>query len=166
VTPIFSLYLVRHGAAEPRGDRWPDDAVRPLSEEGTARMRRAARGLASLGEPIGIVLTSPLVRAVQTAEILRHALGIGPAVETCPPLAPGGRPREVAAAVRAHGLSGTFALVGHEPDLGQLAGWFVGAKAPVPFKKGAVGRIDIAGWPPAGRGQLVWLLPPKILRRL
>ena len=166
MTPLYTLYLVRHGIAEPRGERWPDDDLRPLSPEGTTRMKRAARGLAALEEPVGVVLTSPLVRAVQTAEIVRKALGLGAPLVHCQALAPGGSPRDVAAGVQELGLSGAFVLVGHEPDLGALAGWLLGTRAPLAFKKGAVGRIDVAARPTAGSGRLVWFLPPRVLRGL
>ena len=63
----YELYLVRHGLAEERGDAWPDDTKRPLTDEGISRMRKAARGLARLGVSVEVVLTSPLVRARQTA---------------------------------------------------------------------------------------------------
>src|SRR5436853_7070712 len=66
----YELYLIRHGIAEERGDRWPDDAKRPLTEDGIDRLRKEARGLARLGISIDLVLTSPLVRTKQTAEIV------------------------------------------------------------------------------------------------
>jgi phosphohistidine phosphatase SixA len=56
-----------------------------------------------------------------------------------------------------------MALVGHEPDLGLLAAWLLGARQPLPFKKGGVARIDVASWPPQRNGQLRWLASPKIL---
>jgi phosphohistidine phosphatase len=61
----IELYLIRHAIAEERGDKWPDDAKRPLTLEGTARMRKAAKGLVRLGVKFDVVLTSPLVRARQ-----------------------------------------------------------------------------------------------------
>ena len=64
------LYLVRHAIAAERGDKWPDDTKRPLTHKGAARMRQAVEGLRALGVEIDLVLTSPLVRAEQTADIL------------------------------------------------------------------------------------------------
>ncbi len=72
----YELYLIRHGLAEERGDRWPDDNKRPLTDEGISRMRKATRGLARLGVTVDVVLSSPLVRARQTAEIV--AAGFDP----------------------------------------------------------------------------------------
>ena len=81
----YELYLVRHGLAEERGEKWPDDTKRPLTEEGIVRMRKAARGLARLGVAVDVVLTSPLVRARQTADIV--AAGIDQPARRDKPLA-------------------------------------------------------------------------------
>ena len=100
----YELYLIRHGVAEERGDAWPDDAKRPLTEDGIARMRKSARGLARLGVTFDVVLTSPLVRARQTADIVASAFDPRPSIVTIDSLAPGGsyrvarcRPREARA---------------------------------------------------------------------
>src|SRR5258706_7668086 len=79
MTVSYELYLVRHGVAEERGDAWPDDAKRPLTDEGISRMRKVTRGLAELGVSLDLILTSPLVRARQTAEILAAGLHPAPA---------------------------------------------------------------------------------------
>src|SRR5882672_6508644 len=86
----YELYLVRHGVAEERGELWPDDSKRPLSEEGMAGMRKATRGLARIGVSVDVVLTSPLVRARQTAEIVAGGLDPRPALVTAESLAPDG----------------------------------------------------------------------------
>lgn len=161
-----SLYLVRHAVAEARGEAWPDDDQRPLTKEGVRRMRRAVEGLGSLGVTIDLVLTSPLVRATETADILARGLASRPRVQSLPALAPGGTPEATMRALGAAGKRDTIALVGHEPDMGELAAWLIGAAAPVPFRKGAVCRIDVTGWPPDPPGTLVWFAPPRMLRRL
>src|SRR5947209_13148449 len=86
----FELYLVRHGVAEERGEKWPDDTKRPLTADGVERMRKAARGLERLDVQLDVILSSPLVRARQTAEILSSALEGHPPIVNCEPLAPGG----------------------------------------------------------------------------
>jgi phosphohistidine phosphatase len=164
------LYLVRHAIAADRGDEWPDDAMRPLTRKGIARMRRNIEGLRALGVTIQVILTSPLVRAAETAELLADGLEPSPPIKTVPALAPGGAPTAIAAmlgsAVRKSDDVQSIALVGHEPDLGTLAAWLIGAQHPLPFKKGGVCRIDVADLPPKGNGQLVWFAPPRLLRRL
>ena len=111
------------------------------------------------------VVTSPLVRARQTAELLARAAERPLPLTVMDELSPGYPPSEVLTQVRKLGDLQRVALVGHEPDLGYLAAHLVGAKRPLPFKKGGICRIDVTwGRPP--RGTLVWFLPPKILRLL
>lgn len=162
----YELYLVRHGLAEERGDAWPDDTKRPLTDEGISRMRKGARGLARLGLSVEVVLTSPLVRARQTAEILAAALDPRPSLVNIDSLAPDGTYAAVIADLEKHGRKARLALVGHEPMIGEFAARILGSRHPIEFKKGAVCRIDIDDLPPAGPGDLRWMLTPKILRAL
>jgi phosphohistidine phosphatase len=162
----YELYLVRHGLAEERGDAWPDDSKRPLTDEGISRMRKAARGLARLGMSVEVVLTSPLVRARQTAEILAGALDPRPSLVNVDSLAPDGAYAAVVADLEKHARKTRLALVGHEPMIGEFAARILGSRHPIEFKKGAVCRIDIEDLPPAGPGDLRWMLTPKILRAL
>ena len=159
----FELYLIRHGVAEERGDAWPDDTKRPLSEGGIERMRKAARGLARLGVSIDIVLTSPLVRARQTADIVASALDPRPALVTIDSLAPEGTYAALMADLEKHGRKECLALVGHEPGIGELAARLIGSRHSFEFKKGAVCRIDVDAIPPAGPGDLRWMMTPRIL---
>ena len=161
-----SLYLVRHAIAGVRGGEWPDDTKRPVTKKGAAKMRQAVRGLDSLGVRIDLVLTSPLVRARQTADIL--ADGLDPALTpiVASALAPGHPPSAVADALGAHKGCRGIALVGHEPDLGELGAWLLGAHEPLVFKKGGVCRIDVPGLPPRRDGQLRWFATPMMLRAL
>src|SRR5471032_563126 len=94
--PVSSLFLVRHAIAAERGEAWPDDAKRPLTSKGIARMREVARGLTALGVEIEVVLTSPLLRARQTTDVLVEVLKPLPAVVVTATLAPGGLPAQVA----------------------------------------------------------------------
>jgi len=153
---------VRHAIAEERGPRWPDDAKRPLTATGIERFREVAAGLRAIETRIDLVLTSPLVRARQTADMLAAALDPHPPVEVSDALAPGATPRALAAAL-SRAKRSRIACVGHEPDLGQLAAHYVGASRPLEFKKGGICRIDLDA--PAGPGLLVWFGPPRLLRR-
>jgi phosphohistidine phosphatase len=165
-TKVCALYLVRHAIAAEGGPAWPDDAKRPLTPKGIARMRRVVRGVRALGIKIDVVLSSPLVRARQTAELLVEGLEPAPPLQITPALAPGVTPHEVAAALEEFRRARGLALVGHEPGLGELAAWLIGARKPLPFKKGGVCRIDVPALPPSGNGQLVWLATPRMLRGL
>ena len=161
------LFLVRHAIAAERGDKWPDDTKRPLTHQGAARMSTAAEGLSAMGVKPDVVITSPFVRAEQTADILVKCLGGEGRLVTAPALAPGGSPAAVAEAVGALAKGRNIAIVGHEPGLGELAAWLLGARQPLPFRKGGVCRIDVADWPPAAKsGTLVWFATPKMLRAL
>ena len=161
-----SLYLVRHAIAAERGPKWPDDAKRPLTHKGAARMRQVVRGLRALGVDVDLVLTSPLVRARQTADLLVEGLGSAPKLEVTPALAPDEPPSAVVAVLGRHTSANRIALVGHEPALGQLAAALIGAREPLEFKKGGACRIDVPALPPGRNGQLVWLAVPKMLRAL
>ena len=161
-----AVYLVRHAIAEERGPRWPDDRLRPLTADGAARMRRAVGGLEALAEPIELILSSPLTRAIQTAEILARGLAARPEIVQLEALAPGTPPGRVVRALAAHTKPKALALVGHEPDLGQLAAWLLGTARPLVFKKGGACRIETADWPPGRDSRLIWLATPKMLRRL
>jgi phosphohistidine phosphatase len=162
----YELYFVRHGLAEERGDTWPDDTKRPLTEEGMARLRKAVRGLSRIGVAIDVVLTSPLVRARQTAEIVAGGLDPRPSIVNVDSLAPAGSYAAVLADLEKHSRKSRLALVGHEPMMGELAARLVGSRHPIEFKKGGVCRIDVENLPPAGPADLRWMLTPKILRAL
>jgi len=162
----YELYLIRHGLAEERGDAWPDDSKRPLTDDGLSRMRKAARGLSRLGVSVDVVLSSPFVRARQTAEIVAGGLDPRPSLVNVDSLAPGGSYAAVIGDLDKQSRKTRIALVGHEPAIGELAARLIGSRHPIEFKKGAVCRIDIDDLPPIGPGDLRWLLTPKILRAL
>jgi phosphohistidine phosphatase len=162
----YELYFVRHGLAEERGDAWPDDTKRPLTEEGMSRLRKAVRGLSRIGVAIDVVLTSPLVRARQTADIVAGGLDPRPSIVNVDSLAPAGSYAAVLADLEKHSRKCRLALVGHEPMMGELAARLVGSRHPIEFKKGGVCRIDVETLPPAGPADLRWMLTPKILRAL
>jgi phosphohistidine phosphatase len=160
------LYLIRHGVAEERGDAWPDDSKRPLTEEGMTRMRKAVRGLSRLGIIFDVVLTSPLVRARQTAEIVAGGLAPRPTLVNIESLAPGGGYAALMTDLEKHARKARIALVGHEPDIGELAARLIGSRRSIEFKKGAICRIDVDEIPPNGPGQLRWFVVPKIMLAL
>jgi phosphohistidine phosphatase len=160
------LYLVRHAIAAERGDEWPDDSKRPLTEAGINRFKEAVEGLAWLDVGIDEIFTSPLVRAKQTATLLAHGLGNKTSVKTLDALAPGHSPRQVMIELSRAAKRHRIALVGHEPGLGELAAHLLGSPRVLPFKKGGACQIAIQGLTSRRPGELVWFLPPKVLRRL
>jgi phosphohistidine phosphatase len=164
--PTLELYLIRHGIAADRGDDYPDDSKRPLTSEGIANLRKEARGLDALGVGFDHIITSPLVRTKQTAEIFAEHLKSKPTVSNSDSLAPAGSPSSVLQELGKHVRKGRIALVGHEPNIGELAGRLIGSRTPIEFKKGAICRIDFEVFPPKGSGQLRWFVTPKMLRNI
>jgi phosphohistidine phosphatase len=163
---MLELYLVRHGLAEDRGEDWPDDSKRPLTSAGIAKLRKEARGLVALGVTFDQIVTSPLVRTRQTADVLAEVLKGKPPIATSDALAPAGAPAAVIQEIVRHVRKARIALVGHEPNMGELAAQLIGAKAPLEFKKGGICRIDFDVLPPKGVGTLRWFVTPKMLRSL
>jgi phosphohistidine phosphatase len=106
------------------------------------------------------------VRTRQTAEAVSETLKNKPAIVTSDALAPDGTPADVVEEIGKHVRKGSIALVGHEPNLGELAAHLIGAHAPIEFKKGGMCRIDLDELPPKGRGALVWFAPPRMLRKI
>jgi len=160
------IILFRHGPAGVQDPaRWPSDIDRPLTPKGVERTRMAVRGLARLVHEVAFILTSPYVRAKETAVILGEVFGVG-AVDTVDALASGASPRGVLAAIEKFHPERTVILVGHEPDLGMLAGAMIGSARALPLKKAGACAIMFDAAARAGGGSLAWHVPPRILRKL
>jgi phosphohistidine phosphatase len=162
----LELYLIRHGVAAERGEDFPDDSKRPLTNAGISRLRKEAKALESLGVAFDHIITSPLVRTKQTADIFAETLKSKPSVSQSDALAPAGTSTAVVQELAKHMRKGRIALVGHEPNIGELAGRLIGARMPFEFKKGAICRIDFEVFPPKGMGQLRWFVTPRMLREI
>lgn len=163
----MDLLIIRHAIAFERDrNRWREDADRPLSPAGVRRARKAAAGLKELTRRPQRLLTSPLVRARQTAQILTHSAG-WPEAEECPQLSPG-EPALAVLALLAKGRGKLTAVVGHQPGLGHLlaACLLGGGSLPVEMKKNAVACVSFEGAPRAGHAALKWLATPRMLRAL
>ena len=161
------IILFRHGIAEERDSaRWPDDAKRPLTARGERRARRVARGLAHIERSVERLVTSPFVRAERTARILGRVLGIE--AEVTDALVPGGATRRIMDALNGSPVAGSVVLVGHEPDLGALAGLllFGNLETALPLKKAGACAIEIEPPVRPGGGRLMWAAPPHVLFRI
>jgi phosphohistidine phosphatase len=163
------VLMVRHAIAANRDpSQWPDDRQRPLTAGGERKMRLAARGLAELVGSVDLVLSSPWVRAWQTAEILHQAAG-WPAPTECQELEGDRSPRGVLSVLKELTGSGTIVLVGHEPQTHSAASYLLtgdSARVMLEFKKAAVAMLDVPEPAAAGTAVLLWLLPPRVLRAL
>jgi len=156
------VYLIRHGIAAKRGT-YENDEERPLVEVGRQKTRGVAQRLYEIGVRFDVILTSPLVRAKQTARILQQA-GLSHQIQEFPPLAPGGDLQDW---IKWDSQRyNTLALVGHQPDLGQWAELLVWGRARqklVIKKAGTIGlRLPIAG-SPLGNSELFLLTSVKWL---
>jgi len=163
---MLEVYLIRHGLAAERGKEWPDDSKRPLTPEGLASLRKEARALSKLEITFDQIIASPLVRTRQTADVFSEELKGHPEIALSDALAPAGTPAAVIQEITKHVRKARLALVGHEPNLGELAGELIGARAPLEFKKGGICRIDFEVLPPKGTGRLRWFVTPKMLRKM
>jgi phosphohistidine phosphatase len=152
----MELYLLRHGdyAKKPG----VSDASCPLSPEGRASMERTAAAAARLGVKPGLILSSPLARARQTADIMAGVLGAP--VTTDPRLAPGFGPEALADIVLEQRDRGSVMLVGHAPDLADAVAACAGGR--VRMGKGTLARVELES-PRSLAGTLAWLLPTEAL---
>jgi len=161
------IYFLRHGQAD-----WPNwdkpDEERPLNKKGIKETRKVAKFLGQLGIIPDIILTSPLPRALETAQIAARELEV-PIMEV-PALMPCSTPEGVFEMVAKYGEKSTM-LVGHEPDFSNLVGALTGAR--LKLAKSGVARVDLesgeergqeqeesSGW----KGKLIWLIPPKLVK--
>jgi phosphohistidine phosphatase len=164
----MKLYMVRHAIASPRGTPEIKDDDRALTEAGIAKMRRAAAGLCALGYIPELILSSPLLRARQTAEILLEAFGKGIDLEITQALAPSGARQELYRDIRLHEELKSLMVVGHQPSLGEIAGEiaFGSREHFIELKKGGACVIELESVRGAPKGSLVALLTPSALRKI
>lgn len=162
------VYIVRHGIAGD-ADAQTTDFDRALTAEGTHKMTRAAKGLRRMGIVPDVILSSPLRRAEETATLVGGIIAPDCAVEVFKPLASGGTPEEVLRGLVQYRRARRIMLVGHQPDLGELASYLLTGSAglaPLPFKKGAVAAIEVGSIPPRSSGLLQWFLTSRQLRAI
>lgn len=153
------LYFLRHGKAAPAEDG--NDAARELTPEGEAQLRSAAPVWRRMNLRPDVVLSSPLTRAVRTAELLCEAIAAGqqPIVETT--LAPGAGWTEMARALARHPDARRVLFVGHEPDLSTAVAELSGASS-IRLRTGGVACVEFYGVPEPGGGEIAWLLDPDL----
>lgn len=151
------LFLLRHGkAGQPRAG---DDDARELTDDGVAALQAAAPLWQQLNVRPDVVLTSPLPRARQTAELFCAAVGGEPVVDDR--LRPGAGWGDMARAMAEHPDARRVMFVGHEPDLSSVAALLTGASS-VRMRKGALAAIEFYGVPEPGTGELAWLIDPDL----
>ena len=156
----MQVYFMRHGVAERRSEWTRDDDERPLTAAGRDAVRGAGATLMKLGFTAGAVLTSPVARARQTAETVAGELDLQQVLRDEPRLGHGFGPQALAAILADNRTLDRLVLVGHEPDFSMVIEGLTGAR--LVMKKGGLARVDVDDVD-APSGELVWLLPPKVL---
>lgn len=167
----MNLYLMRHGIAAARDDASvKHDGERPLTAKGVKLMRKGAKGMLRLAIPFDSVLTSPLPRARQTAEIVARILGIEDRFEEISALAPESTVEHLVLGLTRYQGRQHLLLVGHEPLLSSFAVYLLGGQRAInlslEFKKGCLCRIETETLSTGVPAKLHWLLTPKQLRWL
>jgi phosphohistidine phosphatase len=154
-------YFLRHGLAAEANEWSGSDFDRPLTSDGVELMTREAKTIAALGLKLDVIITSPLVRAKQTAAIVAKKLEIPDRVVEDERLGAGFGPSRLVDILARHAGANAIMLVGHEPGMSGAIAHLAGGVA-LDFKKGSLARVDLAD-PATLQGELVWLIPPKVL---
>ena len=167
----MELFVIRHAIEEPLGKKNEfSDEKRVLTAEGRNRMREVVKGLAKLGVEVDLILSSPLARALETAEIVATSVGLSKKdIKQTENLAPGASSDHLFAEIKRHAGAESVALVGHQPDLGSLVSRIIqreGGGLSIQLKKGSICCINVSETVPTLRGHMIWLLTPRQLRLL
>jgi phosphohistidine phosphatase len=157
----MEVYFLRHGEAGKSARGQGGDAARALTEDGIARMKREAIFIAGLRLRLDAILTSPLIRAHQTAEIVARELGLLDCLAVDERLSPGFDRERLREILRERSSAEALMLVGHEPDFSAaIAACIHGGR--IECKKGALARLDFDR-PDSLTATLAWLLPPRVM---
>jgi len=164
------LYILRHAIAEERdAARYPDDALRPLTDRGAKKMREIAGGMRAMGLDFTVILSSPFLRARQTADIVAREFKARDRLALSVHLEPGGDPARVLREVESASKSApSILLVGHEPALSALISTLLAGHdaASVTLKKGGLCSLSLSFTPGSIHATLEWLLTPWQLRQM
>ena len=162
----MELVFLRHGLAADREEWNGEDEARPLTAEGVDRTKEVVRGLRALKVRPDVILSSPLLRARETAELAKKGLITDAKVEWADELTPSAAPDQLIARLADLADKPVVLCVGHEPHISTTISAMVSGKTAASFdvKKAGAGCIRFTGIPKAGAGILLWLLPPKFLR--
>jgi phosphohistidine phosphatase len=163
----MQIYVVRHGIAIDRGaPKCPPDPERYLTEEGIEKTKQVADGVAVLGATADLMLSSPYVRAMQTAEIFAAALEYAKQkIRQTDLLLPGAEPSVLFRELAKDKQSSSIFLFGHAPQLDDIIATALGSRHHITsLKKAGVALIELKRVSPPS-AEIVWLAPPKLLRK-
>ena len=160
----MDLYILRHGKAEPYGHRFPSDGIRPLSKKGLKRTKLSAKGMKAANVKVDLIVSSPLLRARQTAEIVHEGLGIDEPIQFSGTLA-SGDVRLILSAIEAHSSLSGLMLVGHEPTLSELISTVASGSYHTAFnlKPGGMCKLNVSTVRFGQCATIEWFVTPKQL---
>lgn len=166
----MELYLLRHGLAVERGTPgFEDDAARPLTPKGRRQLRKISAAIKKLERDFDLILSSPFLRAKQTAEIVANGLQLKRRLKFSNALAPGGAAAILLRQLERHKPAPEkVLLVGHEPDLSRLISLLVigNLQLQLDFKKGGLCKLEAKELRAGKCATLAWLLTPKQMRMI
>jgi phosphohistidine phosphatase len=166
----MELYLLRHGIAVDRAaDSFRDDSHRPLTPAGVKRTRKVVKALMGMKLTLDLVLTSPYVRAKQTADIVVEEFEIQQKLRLCSALTPGSKPRDLVVDLKRHAQNDSkVMLVGHEPGMSAFASLLIFGRpdAHLTLKKAGLCVLDTGDLVAGQCASLELLLTPKVLLRI
>jgi phosphohistidine phosphatase len=157
------LYLVRHADAETKKPG-ASDFDRELTEIGRETSKKMALALKKIGVKVDLIISSPLIRAVQTAEIFRDIMGIESEILKLNELIPGSD-FQFLIGVISHLNKESILAVGHEPHLGDFLAWFICLPKRIDFKKNSIACVEVESFTTCG-GNLKWLIHPEQILNL
>lgn len=158
----MQVYLLRHGIAD-KDRPGVSDADRALTQEGRKKLRQVLKAAEKAQVQPSLILSSPLKRALQTAEIARELLGYKKDILRTKVLQPGASVEQVWEEIRVHRDEPALMLVGHNPLFAELSGYLLGsAEMQLDFKKGALLRVDFEQFRAQPKGTLRWYLTAKV----
>lgn len=167
---MVNLYLLRHGIAVEQGEPgFKTDADRPLTPKGKRQLRQIAGAMRNLDLDFDLILSSPYMRARQTAEIVAGCLGLQQHLAFSEELTPDGDPKSLIRQLNEwERAPENVLLVGHEPYLSQLVAWLISGTAAtsVELKKGGLGKLETDSLHFGRCATLAWLLTPKQMQRM
>ena len=159
----MKLYFLRHGIAVEAEEWKGSEAERPLTDKGRKQLDREGKALVELDLEIDVILTSTLSRAKETAEIIAAALNIRDKIEENDRLADSFSAMALGEILKSYSKVKNLMLVGHEPSMSQVIGEIIGG-GKIDLKKGGLACVEVPE-PPLRKGELKWLLTPKVLTR-
>jgi phosphohistidine phosphatase len=165
----MNLYIIRHAIAVDEGTSdYESDSERPLTDKGRKKMRQIAKGLRNLGVEFDLILSSPYVRARETAEILADVFKMKKKIVFSDNLIPMGNPELLITEINEKYSVDSMVVVGHEPHLSTLVGLFAAenGKIDITLKKGGVCYLSADDLHHEHRATLEWLLTPGIMTKI